>query len=222
VQQGLVPPARTSPAGRSETSVPEATLPLLLFPPFSPKNHRIATFGCVATAPNGLPTSGKTGVGIGGCDYPWGGVEEHANSYSVLVDSSLALVESTGGPKLTVNPVAAGMTGSTSTYSLGLTEGYWDVFDARINSGIENNGSYLSFCSVYYLDGYHPGKLSWEFGGCNLSFGGVEIHSDDPHIELIVNWQDNGGADFLDGNVPIDVPTAYKPAMRALETWGET
>jgi hypothetical protein len=169
-------------------------------------------YACVALSPAGRLTSGKTGPNVGFCDFPWGGVEQHASSYRVLVDSSLQLIEATGGPKLTVNPVNAGMTGFTSIYYLGDVSDA-GVLDSRINSGFGDDGKYLALCSAYFADGYHPGYLEWSEGGCTISFGGVEFAAIPSNIEVAMNWQANGNSNYFDGYVPIDQPIPYNPAQ---------
>jgi hypothetical protein len=169
-----------------------------------------ARYACQANDPGYGLASGKVAPDIGGCDYPWGGAEQHATSYNVLVDSAINMVDSTGGPKLTVSEAIPQNTaypfftgGFVSTYQMWQTSTLY-VGGAEVPSGVEDGGGIFQFCTAYYRDGYHPGKVSSGFGGCDISFGGQEIPNNNPWWTLTQNWQTNPAANYYGGQIPID------------------
>jgi hypothetical protein len=186
-----------------------------------PSTTQVPRYACMALSPAGRLTSGKVAPDVGFCDFPWGGAEQHASNYYVLVDSALGLVESTGGPKLSVDPLNAGLTGYTGNYvleNLAQTGSFGNLLslNGAVQTGINDDGNYLVFCSGYFYDGYHPGKglqtiadSYRDFQGCNISFNGVEFPSVEPYIGLAQNWQ----GDYAGGYVPIDQAIPYNPSQ---------
>ena len=47
--------------------------------------------------------------------------------------------------------------------------------DGAIEAGSESNGDRLYICRARHAGGVHPGKIRFEFGGCNIPYGGKEI-----------------------------------------------
>ncbi len=206
----------------SNGNVPANAIPLG-YETYWPSTTLVPRYACMAVSPAGKLTSGKTGPGVGFCDFPWGGAEQHASNYYVLVDSALDMVESTGGKKLLANALNANLTGYTGIYvleSLTQTDDYGNLLslNGAVQTGVNDDGNYLTFCSGYFYDGYHPGKGLQTFDdedhnllsqGCNISFNGVEFPSVEPSIGLAQNWQ----GPYYDGDVPVDRPTPSDPSQ---------
>ena len=157
--------------------------------------------------PDARIASGKVAQDIGGCDYPWGGVEEEAKAYNVLVDSAI-MVDNTGGPKLPAvmgNPLDENPVG---TYGPGYIDGdIWQVVHptgSLVVSGMDDNGQPLYLCATPYANGIQLGKVRSDFLGCDISYGGREVPNLTSFATFVQNWQINGQTNFCCGQIPID------------------
>src|SRR5579883_2560018 len=106
---------------------------------------------------------GKIRPGFGGCLVPYSGKEISLGSYDVLVSLSPAF------PLATVHAI----------------NGF--VPRDAIRAGTDADGTPLYMCSAVFGGGTHPGKLHSSFGGCNISYGGVE-HTISDYFVLVPDW----------------------------------
>src|SRR5579872_6902625 len=93
---------------------------------------------------------GEIGRGDAGCVVPYSGKGLLLFNYQVLVAETPAM------------PIG------TSSESGGF------VTPDAIHAGTDADGTPLYLCSAIYGGSSHPGKLHSSFGGCNISFEGVE------------------------------------------------
>ncbi len=117
-------------------------------------------------APPRTPASlqlGKIRPGFPGCFVPYSGSEISIGNYEVLVALNPAM------PLATV-PAING-----------------SVPQDAIRAGTDVDGTPLYICSAYYANGTHPGKLHSSFGGCNISYAGVE-HTIPSYFVLRPDW----------------------------------
>ena len=131
---------------------------------------------------------GKIRPGFPGCLIPYGGVEQVATYYQVLVSLSPAM------PLTTV--VASG--------------GY--VPPDAIRGGTDNDGTPLYLCTAVYGGGSHPGKLKPAFKGCDVSYGGGE-HVVASYSVLVPKWVKFAPSPpwYLDFDFPAGTDTSGLP-----------
>jgi hypothetical protein len=106
---------------------------------------------------------GKIRPGFAGCVIPYSGREFTIGNYEVLVNLDPAM------PLAVVNAI----------------NGF--VPQDAIRAGTDNDGTPLYICSAFFEGGTHPGKLHSSFGGCNISYGGVE-HTISNYFVLRPDW----------------------------------
>jgi hypothetical protein len=117
---------------------------------------------------------GKIRPGLGGCLVPYSGKELSIGSYDVLVALSPAM------PLATVSAI----------------NGF--VPQDAIRAGTDADGTPLYICSAFFNGGNHPGKLHSSFGGCNISYAGVE-HTESNYLVLVPDWLGSSKFDFPAG-----------------------
>lgn len=117
---------------------------------------------------------GKIRPGFGACFVPYSGKELAVGSYEVLVALSPAM------------PLA----------SVKANNGF--VPQDAIRAGVDDDGSPLYICAAFFSDGTHPGKLHSSFGGCNISYAGVE-HTVSDYFVLVPDWLGSSKFDFPAG-----------------------
>jgi hypothetical protein len=91
------------------------------------------------------------------------------------------------------------------------------IWKGGVKSGYEaNGGPPLFLCSVYYQDGYQIGKFRPGFPGCDISYGGQEVHVNSggpnfmPFYDVGLGWMENPEDQngWSGGAIPIDQPVA--------------
>jgi hypothetical protein len=117
---------------------------------------------------------GKIKTGFTGCDYPYGGVEAQAASYSVLVGGEV--------------PLATTLRPDGSSIPLG-----------AVPAGTDNDGTTLYSCATQFQGAWAVGKTKAAWNGCDVSWGGREYMVSGGH--QIVVAQTLMGPDT--GTVPI-------------------
>jgi Protein of unknown function (DUF3421) len=121
--------------------------------------------GSLQRPPSG-PSSlqlGKIRPGFAGCVVPYSGTEFTLGEYEVLVALQPAM------PLATV-PAINGF-----------------VPQDAIRAGTDADGTPLYICSAFFNGGTFPGKLHSSFGGCNISYAGVE-HTISSYFVLRPDW----------------------------------
>ncbi len=182
--------------------------PALPFPGLSIAKPRYA---CQTTDPYGGIASGKVAPDLGGCFYPWGGLEHVGASYNVLVDS--AAIDPLPDSKDYPREMLGEFSNPTATYALGLYTSSWPAASSVV-SGREATGQTLYLCAASYLDGIHIGKIRPGFGGCFISYGGREIGNLSPFFMLSDNWlRAPGNVDFIGGDFPVGQPVSPGSAI---------
>jgi hypothetical protein len=117
---------------------------------------------------------GKIRPGLGGCAIPYSGKEFFESSYQVLVNLSPAM------------PLAV----------VSANNGF--VPQDAIRAGTDGDGTPLYICSAFFAGGNHPGKLRSSFGGCNISYAGLE-HTITDYFVLRPDWLGSSAFDFPAG-----------------------
>jgi hypothetical protein len=95
-----------------------------------------------------------------------------------------------------------------------------------IRAGTDVDGTPLYICSAIYAGGSHPGKLHSSFGGCNISYAGVE-HTISSYLVFRPNWLGIPKFDFRAGTdtdgSPLHVCRAFFSGSlypgKTRETW---
>jgi hypothetical protein len=145
---------------------------------------------------------GKIRPGFGGCFVPYSGKEISLFNYEVLVAENPAM-------PLAVIPEINGF-----------------VPQDAIRAGTDVDGTPLYICSAIYAGGSHPGKLHSSFGGCNISYAGVE-HTISSYLVFRPNWLGIPKFDFRAGTdtdgSPLHVCRAFFSGSlypgKTRETW---
>jgi hypothetical protein len=131
---------------------------------------------------------GEIGRGYAGCVVPYSGRGLLLGTYEVLAAETPAM------------PIG------TSPESGGF------VPPDAIHAGTDADGTPLYLCSAIYGGSSHPGKLHSSFGGCNISFEGVE-HTVSSYFVPRVDWLGIPNYDFPSGTdsngAPLHVCRAY-------------
>jgi hypothetical protein len=137
--------------------------------------------GDVGESPLGRPPIGPVSLqlgkirpGFGGCFVPYSGRELVLANYQVLVALNPAM-------PIAVVPASNGF-----------------VPQDAIRGGTDVDGTPLYICAAIFDGGSHPGKLHSSFGGCNISYGGVE-HTISSYIVFRPNWLGIPNFDFPAG-----------------------
>jgi hypothetical protein len=117
---------------------------------------------------------GKIRADFGGCFVPYSGSEVLLTNYEVLVALNPAM-------PLAAVPASSGF-----------------VPQDAIRAGTDVDGTPLYICSALFNNGRHPGKLHSSFGGCNITYGGVE-HTISDYIVLRPDWLGIPNFDFPAG-----------------------
>jgi hypothetical protein len=127
-------------------------------------------------------TPGKYGADLGGCSYPYGGVEyDSTQGFQWLVDPN-----NNGG-----QPPGSSPTDKVdNNYSFGPYQSqmvyygdyYWPA-DAIV-AGKDSDGSLLYMCTAYYQSGFQPGKTRQDWNACDVSWGGSEHYVTDYSVMI--------------------------------------
>ena len=145
---------------------------------------------------------GEIGAGYPGCLVPYSGRGILLGTYEVLVAENPSM-------PLAVDPASGGF-----------------VPQDAVRAGTDADGSPLYLCSALYAGLGHPGKLHPSFGGCNISYAGVE-HTISSYLVFRPNWLGIGKYDFPSGTdsngAPLHVCRAYLNGNlypgKTQETW---
>jgi hypothetical protein len=117
---------------------------------------------------------GKIRPGFSGCLVPYSGREIAIGAYQVLVALNPAF------------PLA----------NISAINGF--VPQDAIRGGTDTDGTPLYICSAFFDGSTQLGKLHSSFGGCNISYGGVE-YTESNYFVLVSNWLGNSEFDFPAG-----------------------
>ncbi len=166
---GFIPPNAVQ--GGYEEPVPGSTLKLPLY--YCRAEIGGAPLPHSPVTPPSLQL-GKIRSDFGACFVPYSGREIALGNYQVLVALNPAM------PLATV-PASNGF-----------------VPNDAIRAGTDVDGTPLYICSAFFGDGTHPGKLHSSFGGCNISYGGVE-HTITNYYVLRPDWLGIPDYDFPAG-----------------------
>jgi hypothetical protein len=130
-------------------------------------------------------TPGKYGADLGGCSYPYGGVEyDSTQGFQWLVDPN-----NNGGQPPGSSPT------ETIDYSFtfgpyrsdAVYYGYYWPADAIV-AGKDSDGTTLYMCTAYYQSGFQPGKTRRDWNACDVSWGGSEHYVTSNYYVLIPGY----------------------------------
>ncbi len=137
---------------------------------------------CRATTGHSDLQPGKIASGYTGCHVSYGGQELIEPSYQVLVALN---------PSMPLTTVAA----SGGNVPFGAVRG-----------GIDVGGQTLYICTVWYGDGWQPGKVRQQLGGCYIPYRGLEVEVHDYQVLVPNYWLSYSGEepeyDFATGHEP--------------------
>jgi Protein of unknown function (DUF3421) len=165
---GVVP--SNAVQGGSEAPAPGSSIRLPLY-------YCRGKIGSPHSRPPLTPVSlqlGRIRPGLGGCLVPYSGTELLLGEYDVLVALNPAM------PLAVVSAI----------------NGF--VPQDAIRAGTDADGTPLYICLAVFNGGSFPGKLHSSFGGCNISYAGVE-HTISSYFVLRPDWLGIPNFDFPAG-----------------------
>jgi hypothetical protein len=130
-------------------------------------------------------TPGKYGLDLGGCLYPYGGVEhdQPGNGFQVLVDPNHDTIVRPGLQLIYNTGVFDGE--MLGPYVVRYTTGVPPV-NAMVG-GRDVGGQPLYLCSAGVGDGWQPGKSRQDWHACDVGYAGRENYVS-PYVTLVPNW----------------------------------